>query len=66
MNTAQVVNPIRGDIELQLVLFKGCIRSVERAERRGHLTKDDAHRLRNGLARVYAERIDTIVDERRP
>ena len=66
MNRSQMRRPIGVPIELELLQFKGCIRSVERAERRGTLSKDDAHRLRNGLASVYAERIESVVDERRP
>ena len=66
MNRRHIRRPIRGHIELELLLFKGCIRSVERAERRGTLSKEDAHRLRNGLASVYAGRIETVVNERRP
>jgi hypothetical protein len=66
VNTRHATSLLKVEIEIELLLFKDCIRSVERAERAGHLNKDDAHRLRNGLARVYAERIEIVVDERRP
>ena len=66
MNRPQARRPIRVPIEIELLMFKDGIRSIERAERAGHLSADDAHRLRNGLARVYGEQIETIVDERRP
>ena len=66
MKSLSVRRPIRVPINVELLLFRDCLCSVERAERAGTLSQDDAHRLRNGLAGVYAERIETVVNDRRP
>ena len=66
MNSQQVWRPIRVAIEIELLIFKDSIRNIERSVRAGHIAEDDAHRLRNKLACFYGERIESIVDERRP
>jgi hypothetical protein len=65
MDTTHVNNPLKVEIEIELLKFKDSIRHIEKSLRRGHISEEDAHRLRNGLASVYATQITRLVDERR-
>jgi hypothetical protein len=59
-----VQNPLKVAIEIALLKFKDCLRHVDKSERTGDISADDAHRLRNGLASVYAREIVSLVDRR--
>jgi hypothetical protein len=61
MDMAHMNNPLRVEIEIELLKFKDSIRHIEKSLRRGHITEDDAHRLRNGLAGVHASQTTRLV-----
>lgn len=62
MHMRHVPNPLKVEIEIALLKFKDCIRHVDKSERKGDIGKEDAHRLRNGLASVYAREIAGLVE----
>ena len=60
-----MANPIKVSIEIELLLFKDGVGHIAKSLSRGQITEDVAHRQRNRLAGIYAERIVQLIDERR-
>jgi hypothetical protein len=65
MDQKHVHGPLKVEIEIELLKYKDSIRHIEKSLRRGHISQDGAHRLRNGLASVYAREIAGIAEQRR-
>ena len=49
-------------IQIELLKFKDGIRHIDQSLDAGHISKDEAHRLKNALAAVYAEHIARLVE----
>ena len=49
-------------IQIELLKFKDSIRHVDKSVAAGHISQDDAHCLKNGLAGVYASHIAEMVE----
>ena len=60
-----MANPIKVSIEIELLLFKDGVGHIAKSLSRGHITEDVAHRQRNKLAGIYADRIVQLIEERR-
>ena len=58
-------NQLVVDIHIELLNFKDGIGHIDKSLRKGHITEAIAHRLKNQLARIYAERIVALVKKRR-
>jgi len=56
---------LRVDIQIELLTFKDGIGHIDKSLRDGYITEGMAHRLKNQLARIYAERIVALVKKRR-
>ena len=59
-------NPIKVNIEIELLTFKDGIGHVDKSRRAGHITEEIAHKLKNELANIYAERIAYLINQGRP
>jgi hypothetical protein len=57
------MNTIRVTIQIELLKFKDSIRHIDKSVAAGHISLDDAHCLKNGLAGVYASHIADLVEE---
>lgn len=66
MHTKHVPDPLKVEIEIELLKFKDSIRHVDKSQRARDISEEDAHRLRNALASVYARQIARLVAQGRP
>ena len=58
-------NPLKVDIEIELLQFKDGIGHIHKSQRAGHITEEIAHQLKNKLAHIYAERIVHLISQGR-
>jgi hypothetical protein len=56
-----MIKHLRVDIQIELLTFQDGIGHIDKSLRDGYITEGMAHKLKNQLARIYAERIATLV-----
>ena len=54
-------NPLKVDIEIELLQFKDGIGHIDKSREDGHITDEIAHKLKNELAHIYAKRIVHLI-----
>ena len=59
-------NPLKVDIEIELLTFKDGIGHIDKSRRDGYITEKTAHQVKNELAHIYAERIVHLISQGRP
>jgi hypothetical protein len=57
------MNKIKITIQIELLKYKDAIRHIDKSVAAGHISQDDAHCLKNGLAGVYATHIAKLVED---
>jgi hypothetical protein len=57
------MNTIKITVHIELLKFKDSIRHIDKSVAAGHISQDDAHCLKNGLAGVYASHIADLVED---
>ena len=57
--------PLKANIEIELLQFKDGIGHIDKSHDAGHITGEIAHKLKNELASIYAERIVRLINEGR-
>ena len=56
-------NPITVEIEVELLKFADSLGHIAKSVAQGTMSKDEAHGLKNKLARVYAKHITGVIQE---
>ena len=59
-------NLLKVNIEIELLQFKDGIGHIDKSRDAGHVTEEIAHKLKNELANIYAERIAYLINQGRP
>ena len=57
------MNTIKITIQIELLKFKDGLRHIDKSLNAGHISENNAHCLKNGLAGVYAAHIAKLVED---